>query len=469
MNHNLAISLMAQSLSDSVRAMNPAKNSAPRLYRFPHLAALAVAASLAACTMGGPIRDANRQEHLPPVETTQQPVSDTYNVVAGDTIYVVARRFNISVRALIDANALKPPFQLNPGDVLHLPSGGDYTVVKGDTLYAVARKTGVQFSTLARTNNLSPPYKLHVGQRLMLPNGAQPQGNGVESASADTTVIQSPNAGGQGQASFAPVQSMKIEELPSPNPPPKETTTFGTASRPGLVTEAGAPTKTVTSPQSTAGSGTTYKPLAERDVQPAPAVTPALPQPMPGSGPPPAPAERTAIAEPNPAPPPASTELPRMQTATAAPAGPPAAAAASPGFIWPVKGPVLSSFGPTAKGQHNDGINIAVPKGTPVLAAGDGNVVYVGNELRGFGNLLLIKHTGTEYITAYANNDKILVRKGDHVTKGQKVALSGDTGGVGQPQLHFELRQGAKAIDPQSIMPNELSPAAAQGVRQDPG
>ncbi len=113
--------------------------------------------------MGGPLRDSNREE--PPVVSAQQPVSDTYNVVAGDTIYVVARRFNLSVRALIDANGLKAPFQLNPGDVLHLPLGGGYTVVKGDTLNAIARKTGVSFSTLARTNNLSSPYKIHVGQR----------------------------------------------------------------------------------------------------------------------------------------------------------------------------------------------------------------------------------------------------------------------------------------------------------------
>ncbi len=414
--------------------------------------------------MGGPIRDANQQDEGPRVvATAQRPAGDAYNVIAGDTIYVVARRFNISVRSLIDANGLKPPFQLNPGQVLRLPTGGDYTVVKGDTLYAVSRKTGVQFSTLARMNNLSPPYRIHVGQRLMLPEGAGGSAPGVATASADgTTVIQSPNAGGQGgvpPVSAAPIQSMTVEELPAPNKPPRETTTFGTANRPGLVTEAGPPAKTVTP-----APATNYNPLAEREVLTSPAAQAQAPAP-------PATAGKTVITEPDPPPPPPPTESPRTQTAAAAPiAKPPAAAAAaSPAFIWPVKGPVLSSFGPTAKGQHNDGINIAVPKGTPVLAAADGTVVYVGNELRGFGNLLLIKHVGTDYITAYANTDKVLVWKGEHVTKGQKVALSGDTGGVGQPQLHFELRQGAKAIDPQAVLPDELSPAASQAVRQDPG
>jgi murein DD-endopeptidase MepM/ murein hydrolase activator NlpD len=412
--------------------------------RIALFAALALAASVSACSMGGPLRDANRREA--PV-ASQRPPSGTYNVIAGDTIYVVARRFGISVRALIDANGLRPPFQLNPGQVLRLPNGGDYIVTKGDTLYGVARKTGVEFSTLARINNLTAPYVIRVGQRLMLPAEATTERANAATASADTVVIQSPNVGQQGTVRAAPVESMKIEALPAPNAPPKETTTFGTASRPGLVAEAGPATKTVTPPSND-------RPLAEREVA------------APSSAPSPAPAS-SGLAESNPPPPP-STESPRLETATASPARPPAAAA-GPGFIWPVKGTLLASFGSTAKGQHNDGVNIAVPKGTPVLAAGDGTVVYVGNELRGFGNLLLIKHGATGYITAYANTDKILVRKGEHVMRGQKVALSGDTGGVSPPQLHFELRQGAKAIDPQSVLPGDLSPAASQAGRQDPG
>ena len=96
-------------------------------------------------------------------------------------------------------------------------------------------------------------------------------------------------------------------------------------------------------------------------------------------------------------------------------------------------------------------------------------VAYAGNELRGFGNLLLIKHTGTDYVTAYAHDEKLLVRRGDHVRRGQKIALSGDSGGVAEPQLHFELRQGVKPIDPQTMLPAELSPAAAPADRPGPG
>ena len=116
-------------------------------------------------------------------------------------------------------------------------------------------------------------------------------------------------------------------------------------------------------------------------------------------------------------------------------------------FVWPLKGRVLSGFGKKAKGLRNDGINIAAPKGTPVKATGGGVVAYAGNELRGFGNLLLIKHKGG-WVSAYAHNDSILVERGTEVEKGQKVATVGSTGNVSIPQLHFELRKKNRAINP---------------------
>ena len=97
---------------------------------------------------------------------------------------MVARRFGVTVRSLIDANNLQPPFQLMPGQVLQIPNAGGYVVVKGDTLAKIARKTGVEFATLARMNGLAPPYVIRVGQRLMLPTGVTVQAGG------DTTVIE---------------------------------------------------------------------------------------------------------------------------------------------------------------------------------------------------------------------------------------------------------------------------------------
>mgnify|MGYP000194573517 FL=1 len=123
-------------------------------------------------------------------------------------------------------------------------------------------------------------------------------------------------------------------------------------------------------------------------------------------------------------------------------------------FDWPVKGKVIANYGAVELGRRNDGVNIAAPTGTPVRAAADGEVVYRGSELDGFGNLLLVKHTDG-YVTAYAHNDAMLVKKGDRVRKGQVIAKVGQTGAVSSPQLHFEIRQNLKSIDPVALLGSE--------------
>lgn len=117
------------------------------------------------------------------------------------------------------------------------------------------------------------------------------------------------------------------------------------------------------------------------------------------------------------------------------------------GFIWPVTGTVISTFGAKGGGLYNDGINIAAAAGTPVRAAEDGIVAYAGNELRGFGNMLLIRHPDG-WMTTYAHAEELLVSKGERVSKGQVIARVGSTGGVSRPQLHFEMRKGKKPVDP---------------------
>ena len=120
-------------------------------------------------------------------------------------------------------------------------------------------------------------------------------------------------------------------------------------------------------------------------------------------------------------------------------------------FMWPVKGKVISNFGSIGKGRNNDGINIKAALGTAVKCADAGTVAYAGNELKGFGNLILVKHNDG-WITAYAHNDKILVKKGQKVRRGEKIATVGSTGGVNSPQLHFEIRAGKKAVNPRSYL-----------------
>jgi murein DD-endopeptidase MepM/ murein hydrolase activator NlpD len=116
-------------------------------------------------------------------------------------------------------------------------------------------------------------------------------------------------------------------------------------------------------------------------------------------------------------------------------------------FRWPAKGRIIAGFGPKTNGQTNDGINIALPEGTPVKAAEDGVVAYAGNELKGYGNLVLVRHADG-YVTAYAHARELLVKRGDPIKRGQTIARSGQTGNVDAPQLHFEIRKGPAPIDP---------------------
>ncbi len=122
-------------------------------------------------------------------------------------------------------------------------------------------------------------------------------------------------------------------------------------------------------------------------------------------------------------------------------------ASAMPTFRWPVRGRIIAAFGPKPNGLQNDGINLAVPEGTPVKAAEDGVVAYAGSELKGYGNLVLVRHANG-FVTAYANASEILVRRGETVKRGQVIAKSGETGNVTSPQLHFEIRKGATPVDP---------------------
>jgi|SRR5262245_21637418 len=177
------------------------------------------------------------------------------------------------------------------------------------------------------------------------------------------------------------------------------------------------------------------QPLATpaQKAQPAPKVQPA-PKGQTAVLQEPERAQQAAVLTPSNEPPPPSTAAAK-------------ASAAMPTFRWPVKGRVIAGFGPKANGQQNDGINVSVPEGTPVKAAEDGVVAYAGNELKGYGNLVLIRHPNG-YVTAYAHAKELLVKRGDQIKRGQVIANSGQTGNVDAPQLHFEVRKGPAPLDP---------------------
>ncbi len=121
------------------------------------------------------------------------------------------------------------------------------------------------------------------------------------------------------------------------------------------------------------------------------------------------------------------------------------------GFRWPVRGRIISGFGKKPNGERNDGIDLAVPEGTDVKAAESGVVIYAGNELKSYGNLVLVKHQNG-WVSAYAHNKELLVKRGDKVQRGQVISKAGRSGGVDTPQVHFELRKGATPVDPMKYL-----------------
>lgn len=333
-------------------------------------------------------------------------VNGQYVVAPGDTVAVVSERTNTPIRTLIDLNKLTPPYALHAGQRLTLQPRGDYVVQRGDTVSGIAARQGVSISALIQLNDLRPPYTLQVGQRLVLPTGAD----------APTAVAAAPQQRPEPQpfvpSAGAPQPAVPPPAISAPQPigQPKETV---------------QPQATPAAPQDLGGGVTTsgLPPL-----QPAPQAI--QPNPAPAAQP----APEVAAIEPAPAPPtPKGDSLPDVKPDSA--------------FIWPVDGKVIARFGPTKDNQRNDGINIAAPAGAPVLASADGTVAYAGNELRGFGNMVLLRHADG-WVTAYAHNSSLLVQKGDKVRQGQTIARVGSSGNVETPQLHFELRQGTKAVDP---------------------
>lgn len=258
--------------------------------------------------------NARSYRHIKQVGRTKKAV-----VREGDTLYSIAKRYQIGLHDLIRSNHLKPPYILATGTKLRIPAPSYYKVQEGDTLYAISRKHHMKINDLIALNDLEAPYRVSSGQRIKISKTSIRSGSRINTAN----------------------KSQKTRAVLSKN--------LGKSNR----------------------------------------------------------------------------------------------------FSWPVRGKVISRFGPKSGGLYNDGINIKAASGDVVSAAEDGVVAYVGNELKGYGNLVIIKHSGG-WITAYAHLKKSIVTRGAKVTRGQKIGFVGSSGNVTSSQLYFGLRKGRDAVNPQS-------------------
>lgn len=377
----------------------------------------------------------------------------TYTVKEGQGLDAVARAMGSSRAELAKINKLKEPYALKPGQVLKGPASRAkaYVVTSGDTLFAIARRFGVTAKDLAEENDIETGSPLRVGQKIKLPPGfkdAGPTKKTITTMEPDLSATPPP----------APVR-------PTPRPEPVRPAPVPVTPAP---TPAPAPVKPAPTPLRPAPAPTTESlPPAAKPTPVKPAPAPAKPIPVP-----PAPKPLPPVAKPTPTP----TPLPPATRPTPAPTPgkpvapllpddrPPAqtdAEIAQLGrgvFQWPVRGEVISDFGPKGGGKRNDGLDIAAAAGSPVRAAASGEVVYSGGDVPGFGVTILIKHENG-WVTVYGNLERTDVKMKQTVTAGQQIGTVGRSGGAPQPQLHFEVRYSpsamfkAKAIDPALVLP----------------
>lgn len=310
------------------------------------------------------------------------------------------------------------------------PAGGTKIIVgTSDTLDVLAKRYHVTPQAILAANGYKGPRALSPGQQLVIPH---PTTAAAPASAPAAKPVGAPSSthfvnAGDTLASIARKNHISAAELARANGlDPSAKLKLGTR-----LTVSGARTAAVAAPVAAAPVGAA--PVAGT-LQPVAAA--------------PAPATKMATAA-------APVQSARLAQATAnveeKPAETPAKAAeatgALPTFRWPVRGKVVTSYGAKTNGKSNDGINVAVPEGTPVKAAEDGVVAYSGNELKGYGNLVLVRHSNG-YVTAYAHASELLVKRGDTIKRGQVIAKSGQSGEVASPQLHFEIRKGSSPVDP---------------------
>jgi len=316
------------------------------------------------------------------------------------------------------------------GSVLRKPtSSGNWswdggtaiTVAAGETIDTIARRHGVPASVIMQANSITAPATIYPGQRLVIPRYKSSR---VATAPAPRPAVPTPApaasppgngsvhvvAAGDTLSKIAHRYHKPVNEIAKANNI-QPTATLNVGDR---LTIPGAQPSPVKASASTAAA-------------PAKPVASAAPKEA-------EPAQNANVVAP-------TEQLDKEAAKLAEGSG------AVPKFRWPANGRIIAGYGPTTNGQQNDGINIALPENTPVKAAEDGVVAYAGNELKGYGNLVLVRHPNG-YVTAYAHTKELLVKRGDQVKRGQVIARSGQTGNVNAPQLHFEIRKGASPLDP---------------------
>jgi len=341
----------------------------------------------------------------------------------GESVATLSRRFGVPEKEILRVNNLKTASAAMPGQAILIPTfnGGN------------AVKAASQAADLSKPGKMPEPVRAPEQNVAVVPGANSARDKTM--ASADATGKLPPGAGkdpkapagtyvvkqGDSLAKIAKATGTKIDDLKAANNLSASSVRVGQALK---------------IPNGTADNIKTAS-IQPQKVDPKPAQT--------------APAQQTASVEPAPYKAPVATQTvddveKKSDVSSAAPE--------STGigkYRWPVRGQVIASYGANVNGNRNDGIDISVPQGTPIKAAENGVVIYAGNGLKELGNTVLVRHDdGT--VTVYGNADTLSVARGQKIQRGQTVAVSGMSGDVKQPQVHFEVRKDASPVNPMTFL-----------------
>ena len=354
-------------------------------------------------------------------------------VDAGDSLHKIARENAVDVNDLIKINDLEPPYTLLQNQVLRLPQPAFHVVKDGDTIYSISRGYGLDMDKILHANQISSPYIISEGSKLRLPHtdsyetyayNTYKNSNKAEDVNftneEDREYLQNDIDANKPNLRQVIAKDLHLIDEETENP---------SFVLPNIVKnnepfDPNAP-----------------RPTLKASKHPSPNFKPGTKRPITSN--------RYASINGN------NKVVTKIEKASYTPRIKPRKRKTSNkvSFSWPTRGRVVSRFGPKQGGLYNDGINISAKAGSKVRASDSGEVVYSGNQLRGYGNLILVKHNNG-YLTAYAHTKNVAVRKGDYVEKGQTIAYVGKSGHVSEPQLHFSIRKGRKAMNPQRYLPN---------------
>jgi len=346
------------------------------------------------------------------ISSEKELTKDAVIVQKGETLYSIAKKNGVPLRDLIDANNLEPPYALKAGSAIKIPFPNYHESREGETLYSISRMYDMKVNDVIALNNLKFPYPIYPGDKIKIVRDKN------KKSESNEIIVENDKK----------IDNKKSEKNP-------QLALESKAKKENNIKPSEEKAKEIVEKKNS-------KEIEKYGFKPSEVRALELAKKNDSS--------RTAKNIINPS----KNEIVETKLSINKPIDKDSIkkiANKTNRFSWPVRGEVISKFGPKSAGLYNDGINIKAKDGQAVSSSEDGIVAYVGSELKGYGNLVIVKHSGG-WISAYAHLKNSAVAIGQKISKGQKIGNVGNSGKVKFPQLYFGLRKGRDAVNPENYL-----------------